>query len=209
MTEIPTPPFADFDSARRFHGLLQLFLREVKTPGEPVSLHAFLLTHALARHAPHPATGGCADCGPPYPCATVLTVAALSRFPAPWTPVTLIAAMKAVRLLTPDRVPSRSTTFFGLLDSDPQISAEKEEHSGAWIIHVVERGQDRPVRLADDDAFVDHLLDMTRTNAFPFGWGIPEGWVPAVRPGVDAAREWWREHEALPYMSTHRDEGAP
>lgn len=233
VIDIPVPPFADFDTAHLFHRLLLLFLREVKQPGEPAGMDAFLLNQVLGWHSPRHADlcadcrpehgrtwcnhdgprvapgSACTECGAPYPCRTVLVVAALSRFPAPWTPVSLVRAMKAVSLLSPDRRPDPSTTSFLLLDSDPQISAEQDPATGSWVIHVVERGQDRPKHLKDDAAFIDHLMDMTRHFTFPYPWVIPDGWQEVVRPGVPAARAWWERHAALPYWQNQQAEGAP
>lgn len=141
-----------------------------------------------------PEGNSCRECGPPYPCRTVLEVATASRFPVPWTPAELIQAMKAVSLLTPDFRPNPSTTSFMLLDGDPIVAAEFEASSGNWIIHVVEHGQDRPERLADDDAFFDLLRDLVRVRAFSY----PDDWRAAVGPGAAAAaREWWDQQEAL------------
>lgn len=233
MIDIPVPPFADFATARSFHRLLLLFLREVKQPGEQAGMHVFLLNQALDWHSPRDAglcadcrperdrtwcnhkgprvTPGsaCTECGAPYPCRTVLAVAALSRFPAPWTPASLIRAMKAVSLLTPDWRTNPSTTSFLLFDDDPRVSAEQDPTTRNWVIHVVERGQDRPERLADDAAFIDRLLDMTRVVAFPHGWGVPDGWQDTVRSGVPAARAWWERHAALPYWQNEQAEGTP
>jgi hypothetical protein len=231
---VPVPPFTDFDDAQRFHRLLLLFLRELKKPGEQVGLHAYLLGQAVGWHGPRrpevcpdcrpgprrglcghggpkrrPDTVSCGECGLPYPCRTVLAVATVGGFPVPWTPVCLIRAMKAALLLSPDSRPNPSTASFLLLAGDPEIGAEYEQSSGNWIIHAVERGQDRPERLADDAAFIDKLLEFARSYAFPFGWGIPDGWVEAVRPGVAAARARWNRHETLPYLQCHRGEGTP
>ncbi|MFJ9774372.1 hypothetical protein ACIRVF_24560 [Kitasatospora sp. NPDC101157] len=95
--------------------------------------------------------------------------------------------MKDVSLLTPDFSPNPSTTSFLLLENDPVITAEFEVSSGNWIIHYIERGEDRSERVADDAAFLDLLRDLSCARAV----GHPGDWTTAVQPGAAAARTWW------------------
>ncbi|MGW1081094.1 hypothetical protein [Kitasatospora sp. NPDC002522] len=77
--------------------------------------------------------------------------------------------MQDVSPLTPDVRPNPSTTSFLLLDGDPVVTAEFEASSGSWIVHYVERGQDRPEPVADDAAFLDLLRDLARVRASGIG----------------------------------------
>ncbi|MFD7731055.1 hypothetical protein ACFV6F_11815 [Kitasatospora phosalacinea] len=136
----------------------------------------------------------CRECGPPYPCRTVLAVALTSRFPVPWAPAELIRMMKAVSLLTPDPQPDPSTSSFLLLDNDPRTSAAFEASSGSWTIHHVERGQPWSERPADDAAFIGRLRDLAHVHAV--GYHEPENWTAEVQPAAEAARAWWDTRRA-------------
>jgi hypothetical protein len=237
VTDIPVPPFADFDAADQFHRLLLLYLRELKQPGDPVALHQFLLGQALYWHAPRggaacaqcqppshtyacqnagnqPGGGGvCAQCGPPYPCRTLLTAAAVARFPVPWTPVSLARAMKSVGFLslgdgqTDDPITPTQLRWGGDGWVDPRLTATRDQHTGSWVVRSQERSSTQTERFADDSAFCDHLLDQALAMAFPYAWKVEPSWVLAVQPGVARARSWWSYQVQLPYLENERPSG--
>ena len=91
--------FGSLASAKDFDSLLMVFLRELKRPGEPVGPHQYLLAQALEHHGPKYRSIECRACDTEYPCRTVLSVALLARFPAPWTPHGLVTTLNAVGLL--------------------------------------------------------------------------------------------------------------
>jgi hypothetical protein len=237
VTDIPAPPFTGLATAQRFHGLLLLYVRELKRPGEPVGLHQFLLGQAVSWHAPRGGAactyceppshsfacqaagdqpdGGraCAQCGPPYPCRTVLSVATVSRFPVPWTPVGLVLAMKAVGLLPSvdrhrDDLMTPTLRWGGDGWADPALTATRDQRTGGWIVHSKERSTEHTERLADDAAFCNYLLGRAHVHVFPYAWEVEPSWVSAVRPGVAQARSWWMQHAQLPYLESERSSGS-
>ena len=236
MVEIPVPPFADFATAQQFHRLLLLYLRELKRPGEPVGLHQFLLAEALWWHAPRggsacvycepprhsyicyhagdqPGGGAvCAQCGPPFPCRTLLSVAAVARFPAPWTPVSLVRALRSAGLLqSRSDAPDKPTYLHWGGDgwTDPSFTAACDPHDGSWLMVRVERSDEETTRFADDAALCDYLLDQARASPYPYGAHVEPSWVAAVQPGAAPARSWWAQHMRLPYLDSQRPSGVP
>lgn len=209
---IPVPPFADQGEAQRFLWMLQLFLSELKQPGDPVGLHQFLLAQVLEWHRPDN-TCTCFACGAPYPCRTVLGVAVLARFPVPWSPATLVRALRSVGLLpvASDGDGGGDGDGDNRLELDPYGDPQQwatRTRDGGWILETRERGSVSSRELPDDRSLYDFLADRVRSFPYPYGRGVDASWLPAVRQGAGAAQEWWTGHAALPYLETHRADGA-
>jgi hypothetical protein len=232
MIEIPVPPFADLATAKRFHALLLLYLSEMKRPGEPVGLSQFLLAEALSWHAPRggpacaycdppshsylcfvagdqPGGGAeCARCGPPFPCRTLMSVAAVSRFPAPWTPLGLAAALKSTGLIQSwgSALDDDARLHWGGDGwTDPIFTAERDAY-GAWVLTRVERSNRECTQLADDGQLCERLFDFARTFPYPYGSHVEPAWLDAVKPGVASVESWWTTH--LSRLEHYRPDGA-
>lgn len=214
------PPFADFAAAQRFHRMLLLFMSELSDEGQPVGLHQYLLGQALHWHAPRGGfacrhcvppghtygcqtageqpDGGreCAQCGPPYPCRTVLAVATISRFPAPWTP----AGLGRILGMLPDDTEDPVLRWGGDGWIDPRVTAERDPRTGKWVVTSMERSQATVRRFADDAAFCDYLLDHLQAFAFPYAHQVDPEWRDAVRAGNVRAHTWWRRESTMPYL---------
>lgn len=202
MRTLTAPPFGSLEAAKDFHFLLMVFLRELKRPGEPVGLHQYLLAQALHHHGPKYTSIECRACGGTYPCRTVLTVALLARFPAPWTPQCLAAALNSVGLL--GATMRDDLIFWG--DGDPGFTLRRNE-DGAWVGERQDRGEVRPMVVEDDAAMCELFVGWVR--AFPVGLGtaVSAEEIDLVRPGIGPAREWWAGHVALPYLVNRLQDG--
>lgn len=198
MRTLTAPPFGSLEAARDFYFLLMEFLRELKRPGEPVGLHQYLLAQALEHHRPKYRSIECQACDTEYPCRTVLSVALLARFPAPWTPHGLVTTLNTVGLL--GATIRGDLIFWG--DGDPGFTLQRNE-TGAWVGERQDRGEIRPMVVEDDAAMCDLFTGWVR--AFPVGLGtaVSAEEIDLVRPGIAPARAWWAEHAALPYL-VHR-----
>ncbi|MEH1102189.1 hypothetical protein [Micromonospora sp. CPCC 205561] len=202
MPEIPVPPFAGPEDARRFHQLLMLHLAQLKRPGEPVGVHQFLLGQALAPHEPGRGAGlSCAECERPYPCRTVLRLALVSRLGVGWEPFGLVRLLRDARLWNApfDHVELDKGRI--AWEVEPRFTAERRD-GGDWVVTSTERGSSR-VRAepADDRAMVEFLADQVRTHPFPMGWRVPEEFPALVADGARGAAGWWSEHGRLPYLA--------
>lgn len=185
QAEVPLPPFTGLWAAQQFHRLVLVYVVELKQPDEPIGLHQFLLGQALHWHAPRD-EAACAQCGPPYPCRTVLSVAAVARVPAPWTPIRLVRAMKAAGLLSDDarHVDSRTDLHLGG-DGwfEPRVTATRDERTGGWELRSVERSTETTVRLIGDGAVCDYLFERARSHAYPYGCAVDPAASAALAPG--------------------------
>jgi hypothetical protein len=204
MRTLTAPPFESVDAAKDFQFLLMVFLRELKRPGEPVGLHQFLLTQALHHHGPKRTSIECRACGGVYPCRTVLTVALLSRFPAPWTPQGMATTLNAVGLL--GATVRGNLIFWG--DGDPGFTLRRNE-DGTWAGERQDRGAIRPMVVDDDAAMCELFVGWCRE--FPVGLGtvVSAEEIDLVRPGIGPARQWWSEHVKLPYLVHRLQDGLP
>jgi hypothetical protein len=192
------PPFNDVGEARDFYFLLMVFLRELKRSGDPVSVHQFLLAEALHQHQPAHREMMCASCGPPYPCRTVLAVALLTQFPAPWTPQSVAGALVAAGWLK-----ATVQEDFIYWDYDPSFSLRRGE-GGVWMCEERERGSIRNYEVGDDTSCYRFIADKNVSrNPIGFGWRVTEDEIEQIRPGLAPTNEWWLHHSALPYITAH------
>jgi hypothetical protein len=202
MRSLTAPPFDTAGAARDFYFLLMVYLRELKRPGEPVGLHQYLLAQALHHHDAKYDVPECRTCQTAYPCLTVLSVALLARFPAPWTPRGLAATLSAggVAGLAVDG----DVISFG--GGDTEIRLQRDD-AGSWAGERRERGDVTAMALADDAAMCEFLRQAVR--AFPTGLAtaVAGEEIDLVRPGVGPARAWWSEHVALPYLVNRLQDG--
>ncbi|MDD4867616.1 MAG: hypothetical protein PHQ28_11020 [Mycobacterium sp.] len=204
MHTLVAPPFANIEDAKDFHFLLMVFLRELKRPGEPVCLYQFLLAQALHRHQPAYRHIACRSCGPTYPCGTVLSVALLSKFPAPWTPWALAQAVNAAGLLGAEVIRGGDITWQG---SDYTVDLSRRD-DGSWLCDERQRGGHDNYAIGDDQECCDFIAK--RVHDFPvgFGWKVTEADLDVVRPGVGPARAWWLKQSSYPYLVARLGDGA-
>lgn len=154
-----------------------------------MGLHQFLLNQAFAWHTPLAAAEcrlcrpgyrcrhqrdkvdavvQCRQCGTAYPCPPLLSIALVSRFPAPWSPAGLVEAMRAAQLLDIDG-PGAGKDELSLGGDGwmvPHFTAKQNTSDGSWIIRRQERGDIQTDRLADDQAFCEYLTELIRGHAF-------------------------------------------
>ena len=162
--EIPVPPFSGLEPARRFHLLARRFVADLKSTGESTDLSALLLGALLSEHAPHHLGDGkaCWLCGPPYPCRSLLKVAAISRFPAPWSPYLLAKAMRDADILGPTMyVEEGRVGWFG---GDFSEHVERDPDSGSWSKYRHGKGEDPNNRqlVGGDAAMREYLSELCR-----------------------------------------------
>ncbi|MGD1241655.1 hypothetical protein [Mycobacterium seoulense] len=203
MRKFVAPPFTDVEDARDFYFLLMVFLRELKRPGEPVSLHQYLLAQAMHHHQPANRDIACRSCGPPYPCATVLSIALTSRLPAPWTPKALGESMTAAGLLPAYTVRSDAIYWGG---GDYTIDLHRGE-DGNWSCHERQRSDASTYAIGDDRACCDFLARRAREHPVGLGWRVTEDELDVIRPGIGPVRAWWLEHSSYPYLVARLPDG--
>ena len=144
---------------------------------------------------------------------------AVARFPVPWTPARLVAALTAAELL-PDRPMGRLTRRGQSDDRDEArplswgdrvvgVSATRDPATGGWVVRATERGTEwTAYRAVDDAALCDYLMDQVAGHPYPYGSFVEPALMSAVRPAVPRARAWWAQHAQLPYLETERATGA-
>jgi hypothetical protein len=230
VVDMLVPPFADFASADRFHRVLMLYLSRLdERPDDPVGFTGFLLGQTLWPHKPERRYGEprweseseswhrwarnhsdqpvkerrvCGACHTPYPCRTVLTVALASRFPAPWTPYSLVAAMRLTGLLPSAEGHSHGWVMLG--EDSPRRIAERTK-DGVWTVRAWEKNSEWVEHeAADDAAFCAYLMDQVDRFPYPYGNSVPEDWRALVEPAAEAARRWWTERRRAPYLAEER-----
>jgi len=213
MSGIPVPPFVGQDDARRFHQLLMLHLSQLKRPGEAVGVHQFLLGQVLTPHRPgRDQQVACVECERPYPCATILRVAVVSRFDVGWSPIELFRLLCGIRswgerswISNWRHVEVGEGRF--AWESEPRFTAVRRP-DGGWVVTASERGSST-VRTepADDLGMIEFLADHVQEFPFPYGWHVPEEFPAFVSDGARAAARWWSTHRRLPYLSSHDEDG--
>jgi hypothetical protein len=193
---IPVPPFADPADARLF--IQQLSLHLAALDRDRVTLPTFLLLTTLdAIHGSLHRVRN--DRSPVRLPALVLRIALLSRFPAPWTPQGIHAALDAGddwATASPSRATSFSTGY------DPVIRAELA--GGTWTVTHHERGSTRVLHAGLTDAeYVRVLMDDERGHPFPYGWTsdhVP-GFAEVVREAGRVRDGWDAGFGRLPYLT--------
>lgn len=197
---IPVPPFADVDEARLF--LKQLSVHLASLDRDRVTLPTFVLLtvlegiHRSIRRAPTHVP----DRAPVHLPATVLHIALLSRFPIPWTPQGLHAALAAGDDWSTS-VPSTATVFSE--GYDPVITATRSS-DGLWTVTHRERGSEHVTHEGlDDAAYVQKLLDDARGHPYPYGWKSDdlEGLDEVVRRAGMVRERWETGAGRLPYLT--------
>lgn len=198
---IPVPPFADPAEARLF--VKQLSLHLAALDRDRVTLPTFLLLTTL--DAIHGSIHRIRDDRSPVRLpALVLRIALLSRFPAPWTPQGIHAALGA-RDEWASSAPSTATVFTE--GGDPEIRAERA--GGTWTVTHRERGTTRVVHQGlTDDEYVQVLLDDQRGHPFPYGWKSDDvdGFADVVREAGRVRDRWDAGFGRLPYLTNWIDE---
>lgn len=216
MTQIPVPPLVDAESAQRFHRILMLHVARLKSRGDPVGLHQFLLGQALGPHLPEREGGGlgCAECEQHFPCRTTLLTALLTRLPVPWAPASLGRALSTTKLW-PSQSADHEVVEDGRLEYgdrtqvDPWFSAERNPRTGRWLVRTYERGSlQRSQHFDDDQQLCDFLVTQVVLLAFPYGWKTDETWNQLLDTGAISTRQWWWAHGNLPCLESYRPEGA-
>jgi hypothetical protein len=202
---IPVPPFADVAEARLF--LRQLSAHLAALDRDRVTLPTFILlsplegVHNSIRRA-HPDRP---DLAPVHLPASVLRIALLSRFPVPWTPQGLHAALAAGDDWA-RAAPSTATEFSE--GPDPIITATRSA-AGLWTVTHTERGSTHVTHDGlDDAAYVQKLLDDARGHPYPYGWKSDdlEGLDEVMRSGGEARERWESGHGRLPYLTNWIDQ---
>ena len=202
---IPVPPFADNDEARLF--LRQLSVHLAALDRDRVTLSTFtLLTVLEGIHGSIRRTRpDRPDLSPVHLPASVLRIALLSGFPAPWTPQGLHTALAAGDEWSRAE-PSTATVFRE--GSDPIITSTRSA-TGLWTVTSSERGTTRVTHDGlDDDAYVQKLLDDVRGHPYPYGWKSDDlvGLDDVVR-GAQGARDRWESGAGrLPYLTRWIDQ---
>lgn len=194
VPEIPVPPFASVDEHVRF--LRCLAVHVAASGSVPVQRTDVILLTLLQDEVD--ALRWRREDAPPYPSALALRIALGTYLPAPWTPRTLVDALRAAGLDTWGRteVDDRRVTW----GSDPDFTAERQP-DGSWQVIRHERSdRTRYADLADDDALVLLLIEQHHTFGYPLGHRTDD--VPVARlvaaatPGVER----WEQHVRLPYV---------
>jgi hypothetical protein len=202
MRTLVAPPFKDVGEAHDFYGLLMVFLRELKRSGDPVSLYQFLLAQALHHHRPAYREVMCESCGPPYPCRTVLAVALLTKFPAPWTPHSVAGALGAAGWLRPT---IRDDHIYW--DHDPSFSLTRGT-DGVWSCEERERGSVSHYEVGTDTDCYEFIAKNVREFPIGFGTRVTEDEIDQIRCGIAPTNDWWLHHSGFPYIASHVVNGA-
>jgi hypothetical protein len=201
---VPVPPFTNSAEAETFHSTLQSYLIELKVPGEPVGVHQLLLNAVIGLHRPDARTGGCTECGPPYPCRTVLSVARNSRLPIPWTLDRLLPVLAAAGLVGFD--PGRPDLVV-VSGGDPHVAYARDA-DGVWSLGFSERGNLEVTAVGDDAALCEVLgRGSIRAVGYPFGWQQDEKGRRAGLPGALPLKADWKAATALPFIDEYRPHG--
>jgi hypothetical protein len=215
VTAFPVLPLADLESALLFQRVLLLHVARLKRRGDPVGFDQFLLGQALGLHTPvEERELRCAECGRPYPCRTTLLIALLTRLPVPWAPASLARALSAAALW-PSREIDRDVVEDGRLEYgdrfqvDPWYRAERNPRTGRWLVRTYERGSIQATQHIDDDKdLCDFLIEQTLRLTYPYGWKTDTTWNADLDIGAARALRWWSAHRSLPYLESHRSDGA-
>lgn len=198
---IPVPPFTDPAEARLF--LKQLSLHLAALDRDRVTLPTFVLMTTL--DAIHGSLHRIRDDRSPVRLsALVLRIALLSRFPAPWTPQGIHAALAAGNDWA-SSAPADSTVFSA--GRDPVIRAELSD--GTWTVTHHERGRSHVLHEGlTDDQYVQVLLDDERGHPFPYGWKSDDvpGFGDVVREAGRVRDRWDTGFGRLPYLTNWIDE---
>lgn len=161
---IPVPPFRDAEKEREFRRRLALHVAEVSRASGGPYAETLALCSVVAQ-SPGALLQGSRD-GMMTPSAFVLNTAFITAFPAPWSPVSLVSAARAVLPLEGmawTTVTKSDISYW----SDPEFSATRDRH-GAWKVVFRERGVTRvDAELTDDWALVRYLMDHL-VDRFPF-----------------------------------------
>jgi hypothetical protein len=215
VTPFPEFPLADAESAQRFLRLLMLHVARLKTRGEPVGFHQFLLGQALDLHTPKgPRDPECPECGQHFPCRTVLLVALLTRLPVPWTPASLGRALSDANLWPSrrtdhDLVEDGRLEFGDRTQVDPWYEVERNPSTGRWVVRTFERGGVQATEhIGDDQELCEYLIKLTLRRAYPYGWKADDTWNAELDLGAARAFQWWSARRKLPYLESHRNDGA-
>jgi hypothetical protein len=199
---IPVPPFRTATDADAFHRALALHIAEVsRASGGPFS-ETLALCSVVAGARPAllaPAEGD--DDAVTTPSVIVLGIAMTLAFPAPWTPVALVEAVRAV-MAPPGRGWTRVSRSEISYESDPEFFAVRD-HRGAWTASFRERGVTRiDAALADDWALVLYLMDHLGDRfPFPFGRSTHDAEKdPLVRQNAQAVASHYLD-DRLPYLT--------
>ena len=196
---IPVPPFVDQAAARAFVENLCIYVAMLDDDGS-VPLTTFGLLTVVHREWE---TARWACTFDPLPSRTVLTLAMVTYFPAPWTPAGLDDVMRQV--MHPDL--ERRPVVPGILGwgSDPGFRAVRGA-AGDWTVTSSERGTDSLAgRFAGDDDMVLYRMSFARSHPLPFGWGWDHSHADGLQRAATAARSAWSRHAELPYLSHWRD----
>lgn len=196
---IPVPPFADVDEARLF--TFQLALHIASMDGDRVSLPTFAVLSALDESTRSLRGRRPGDGRPLELPSSVLRLAVLMRFPAPWTPQGLHTAIQAG-----DAWATRPPVVSDRLGrgSDPITTGERGA-DGLWTVTVSERGTDTVIRRGlDDDSYVQVILDDARGFPFPYGWESRdlEDHDALTAGGRETARRWTDGWATMPYLTS-------
>lgn len=195
--DVPAPPLATAADALRFTRLLAVHVASLDAAA--VTLSTFTLASILGSVESRLRHLAPADAAPPLP-RFVLTVALLTRFPAPWTPAGLLAAIEGgEEWSSVEAEPSDVLRW----SDDPESTAERT--ADGWTVTRTERGLATVVATGLDDAgLVAHLLDEVRLHPYPYGWRSDDlpGRDAVVRAGLREREEWAAGHGDLPYLRT-------
>ncbi|MFH9353130.1 hypothetical protein [Kitasatospora sp. NPDC017646] len=215
VVQVPVPPLDSYECGRRFHRLLQLFLRDLKEAGQPVGRHQYLLGAVVQLHEPARAEEGggrpeqprCACCRTPYPCRTVLGVAVSAGLPIPWgSPAAAVPALRDAGL---DPRPGGEVTAEQVHWARGWGAQRTEQ--GSWEIGItVDRGEVETLSVPDDEAMARYLAAaaVALDSPYPYGWAEDAAEAAAVRPAAHEQVAHWREQVRLPYLDVHREYGA-
>ena len=144
----------------------------------------------------------------------MLLVALLTRLPVPWTPLSLGLALSTANLW-PSRGTDHDLVEDGRLEFgdrsqvDPWYRAERHPGTGRWVVRTYERGGLQATRrVGDDQDLCEFLIEQTLRLAYPYGWKTDDTWNAGLDVGAARAFRWWSARRTLPYVESHRSDGA-